>query len=341
MKMKVLLTTMLCAYSSLLAQAPDDYSFKQSYEVSSPAEMYIKTNDGFIHCFSGNRDEIQVYFIVKKNGRVQNIDLSELEEQLDVDISNAGNSLEIEVTQRERNWITNWKDRYHVSFHIIAPKRTDCILRTSDGNIEMADFVGDQELRTSDGNIEAEGIAGMLSARTSDGNIVVHSINGDVSLQTSDGNIDVENIQGECRFRTSDGKIVSRQIEGDVEAITSDGNIILENASGRHSARTSDGNIDFEDLEGGLLAQTSDGDIRGNLKVLSSRIALKTSDGDIDVTVPNGLGMDILLKGEDINTQLRDFSGDTKDHRIEGKIRGGGVEVELVTSDGDVSLNYN
>jgi hypothetical protein len=341
MKKSLILSIALCvlfAYSS--AQTPDEFSFKKSFKVNTPAEMSIKTNDGFIKAYSSNTDEIQVYFIVTKDGRVQDMSLENLEDELDVEISSSGNSLEITIKQENTSWLTDWRNRYNVSMQIIAPKKTTCDLRTSDGDIELMDFIGSQVCRTSDGNIEAEGISGNLSARTSDGNIEALNINGEVELQTSDGNILAENIEDDCSLRTSDGKVIAINITGDISAVTSDGNVHLENAKGEHSARTSDGNITFEDISGGLSAQTSDGDIRGDFKILDGRLALKTSDGNISVTVPDGLGMDVLLKGEDINTRLEGFSGETSDHKVEGKIRGGGVQVELITSDGDINLNY-
>lgn len=341
MKKSLQLAILLCfSLTFTSAQTPDDYSFKKSFRVSTPAEMSIKTNDGFIKAYSSNTNEILVYFIVTKNGRVQDMNLEELEDELDVEISSTGHSLEITIKQENSSWLTDWRDRYNVSMQIIAPKKTECNLHTSDGNIELIDFIGDQECRTSDGNIEAEGISGSLSARTSDGNIEALNISGEVELQTSDGDILAKNIEDDCSLRTSDGKVIAINITGDISAVTSDGNVHLEKAKGKHSARTSDGNITFEDISGDLSAQTSDGDIRGDFKILDGRLALKTSDGNISVTVPDGLGMDVLLKGEDINTRLESFSGETSDHKVEGKIRGGGVEVELVTSDGDINLSY-
>ncbi len=119
-----------------------------------------------------------------------------------------------------------------------------------------------------------------------------------------------------------------------------DGNIIFEDTNGENIAKTSDGNIVFENLRGALTAQTSDGDIRGDLIHLTNKLYLKTSDGNISVTVPDGLGMNVRLKGEGIYTKLDDFSGDTSDHLVEGTIRGGGIEVELITSDGNINLDY-
>ncbi len=322
------------------AQTPDDYSFKKAFKISTPADMSIKTSDGFIKAYSANTDEILVYFIVKKNNRVLDISLEELEDHLDVEISSSNNSLEIAIKQENTDWLTNWKDRYNVSMQIIAPSNTECTLHTSDGNIELINFKGDQTCRTSDGNIEVEDISGSLSARTSDGNIEVVGIRGTTELQTSDGDILAEKIVGDCNARTSDGKVVVRDVEGDVSAVTSDGNVLLVKANGNHSARTSDGDIHFEELSGGLTAQTSDGDIHGDFLDLKDELSLKTSDGDISVTVPDGLGMDVHLRGEDIHTRLDNFSGDSSDHKIEGRIRGGGVEVVLATSDGDINLNY-
>ena len=323
------------------AQNPDDFSFAKSFKISSPAEIDISTNDGFIHAFGNKSDEIKVFFIVRKNNRVVDMALEELEEHLTVEIQSRGNELTIAVKQRNTDWIRNWKNRYYVSLHILAPTQTACNLKSSDGDIELYGFSGDQICKTSDGNILVEGIEGDLYTRTSDGDIDISSIVGAVELTTSDGDIKAVKIKGESTFKTSDGNIYAGDLEGDVFATTSDGNIILENTLGSNTLRISDGNIIFENMRGSLTAQTSDGDIRGDLSSLTNKLYLKTSDGNISVGVPQGLGMDVRLKGEDIHTNLEDFSGNTSDHLIEGTIRGGGVEVELITSDGDINLNYD
>lgn len=325
----------------VIAQVPSDYSFRQSFNISTPAEMNISTSDGFIKSYSNSSSQIQVYFIVRKNNKAMDMDLSELEEHVDVDISSSNDVLDITIKQRQTNWMKNWKDRYYVSLHILAPAKTECNLRTSDGDIELIGFQGRQSCRTSDGDISVSSVGGNLNARTSDGDVQVEEVKGSVELITSDGDIIAKGIVGEIDLKTSDGKIYGINIDGDIHAVTSDGNIVFENVKGEHSARTSDGNIVFEGVLGSIEAQTSDGDIRGDLRDVMDRLYLKTSDGDISVSVPTGLGMDVRLKGEDINTRLDNFSGNTSDNLVEGTIHGGGVEVELVTSDGDINLNYN
>lgn len=342
MKKQLLLSLSLSMiFSCLFAQTPDEYSFKKSFKMSTPADMSISTNDGYINVIAKNTDQIEVFFIVKKNNKVYEMDLEELEEHLDVDISSSNDDLEITIKQKESSWIKNWKDRYYVSLHILAPERTSANLRTSDGDIDMTGLKGNQNCKTSDGDIHVENIVGDLYTKTSDGNIIVSDVDGTLETSTSDGDIKAANIKGEASFRTSDGDITVGNVMGDTQATTSDGNIILEEVKGDHTARTSDGNIVFEDMQGSITAQTSDGNIKGDLNSLTNKLYLKTSDGDITVAVPDGIGMDISLRGEDINMRLEDFSGETSDHKIEGTIRGGGVEVELITSDGNINLNYN
>jgi len=248
--------------------------------------------------------------------------LKELKSHLNVSITSTNDEFELAITQKESEWIKNWKDRYTVSLQINAPRRSSCTLKTSDGNIRLQNFQGDQYCKTSDGNI------------------TIDNLTGDMIAHTSDGNINVTNIQGSCELGTSDGHINAEHIEGNLSSKTSDGDITLNDLRGENSARTSDGNIDFEALVGSLNAQTSDGDIRGTITQLSNSLYLKTSDGNISVSIPDGQGLDLLLKGEKINTKLENFSGDTREHSVEGKIRGGGVHVELTTSDGNIALNY-
>ncbi len=304
------------------AQIPHDFSFKGIYKIAAPAEMTIATNDGFINVGATESNEIEVFFIVKKDDRVLDINLEELRSHLNVSITNSADRLEIIITQKDSDWTKSWKDRYNVSLQINAPQRTSCTLKTSDGDISLKKMEGEQECKTSDGNIAVEDIKGKLTA------------------QTSDGDITLIHIQGNCELITSDGNIKAGHIQGSVSGKTSDGDIVLKDVEGENNARTSDGDILFEGMNGSLNAQTSDGDIRGDLTQLRNPLYLKTSDGNISVTIPDGLGLDLILKGEEISTKLTNFSGDKGDHHVEGKINGGGISVELVTSDGDITINY-
>ena len=159
-------------------------------------------------------------------------------------------------------------------------------------------------------------------------------------LHTSDGNVSVDGTHGSVDIKTSDGNIQLGNITGNVESSTGDGNIELSLVNGNISVRSSDGDISFRNVSGSVKAITSDGNIRGNLVELRRELSAKTGDGNIDVTVPDHLGLDLSIKGESLKVPLTNFTGTSDDNAIQGKLNGGGVPVTLTTSDGHIKVSY-
>lgn len=335
------LITGICLLFSIFSFAQEnDYSFKESYDISTPASLKISLSDGFIKVYPSENNKTEVYFIVEKGNDFQKINKEELEQYVELNIIQTNNNLDISIKQRNNNNWKRWENRYNVSCEIYTPVETSCDLRSSDGDIKIKGLNADQKCRTSDGDVYVSKILGQLTCTTSDGDIEILYIQGNTVVETSDGDVRAENVEGDAKFRTSDGDIKAENVEGDTKYVTSDGDISLLNITGTITARTSDGDISFTDCSGSVNAQTSDGDIEGNLFKLKHKLSLLTSDGNIDVVIPDGLSLNIKLKGSHLNAPLTEFSGKTEEHLIQGTVRGGGIPVELLASDGRVTLTY-
>jgi DUF4097 and DUF4098 domain-containing protein YvlB len=309
--------------ASFVAQAQDfDYSFKENYEVSVPAQLAILCSDGNLDIIPSNGNKIQVFYLVKKGNKLLKIDRKELEEEFRVDVVQTNNSVNISVRNKRENQLFNFDLTTNVHFKVYVPKQTSCDLRTSDGNISLEGLTSHQTCKTSDGNLDIINVTGNVKGGTSDGNITLKEIKGLVDVGTSDGNIELENIGG------------------DVQASTSDGNIDLKKVKGDISVKTSDGYIGFKEISGSFKATTSDGNIKGSVVELKDELALKTSGGNIDVTIPNQLGLDLDIKGESIDVPFENFTGKFDDTSVRGKANGGGISVTLFASDGNVKLTY-
>ncbi|MEO9965041.1 MAG: DUF4097 family beta strand repeat-containing protein [Reichenbachiella sp.] len=355
---RVALLLIFASFTSFTFAQKSKFSFNEVYKVSDSPSLEVTGSDGNIAVFPSEKNEIEVFFIVERNKEVLDITRSELEEEFTIEISSGKDFLRISVKERFQYRMIDWRDRINVSFEIYTPFKTMTDLHTSDGNIDVRGLIADQKLYTSDGNIYVSKINGRVNARTSDGDIIINRVNGDVEPVTSDGDIELTQVEGNVDGRTSDGDADIRGVKGDVNMVTSDGNLTGEDiigdaklrssdgdirllqSNGKMTLNTSDGNITFRDLKGSLSARTSDGQIKGNMLRLDDNLELRTSDGGIAVTVPNNQGLDLLLRGETIRTQLDNFSGTAKDHLVEGQIRGGGKLVSLHASDGTVSLSY-
>ena len=319
MRLVVLFSVMFFLVSNLSLAQESKFSFEEQYNISVSADLEISTSDGDIQVFPGEEGVVKVFYIVHKGGNFLKITKEELEEHVIIEVKHGNNMLDISVKSRNNY---NWRNQYDVSFEIYTPIQTLCDLKTSDGDIRLSGLNANQKCKTSDGDILIKKINGNVDLRTSDGDINGYGIIGDVEMETSDGDIDVEGLEGSIRI------------------ITSDGDISVKDAAGAISATTSDGDILAKDCSGSMIASTSDGDIRCNFLKITNELSFDTSDGDINITVPKGLGLNVKLKGETLKTSLSDFSGKTEEHHIEGKVNGGGIAVELITSDGTVILSY-
>ncbi len=298
-----------------------DYSFKESYQLGSGAQVSVSSSDGNIEAVAFDNDKSDVFYIVKKNNKVLNISRAELEKEVTLEVQQSGNSLSIVVKYKNEFGWSDWRDKMIVSFRLQLPRETTNTLRTSDGNIAVKGFNRDQRCNTSDGDVNISDIRGSVIASTSDGNVSISKVTGTVESKTSDGDIHLE------------------EIKGDTKASTSDGNVVVTKVVGTTSMKTSDGDLKFRDLSGSLNAYTSDGNVSGNLVEIKSEVTIKTSDGNISVSVPANLGMDLNIKGESLDVPLNNFSGRSDERSIQGKSNGGGVAVNLSTS-GNVTLVY-
>ena len=322
----VILTAFVLIFSSCIVKAPadkdsklktseNDFSFKQSYLISQPASLKISTSGGNISTIGYEGNQVEIRFIVIKYGRVLDMTLEDLKRMADVQIVADNSNLEINIRRiTERN--------ISVGFEIKTPFKTAAFLNTSGGNISIANLTANQNVNTSGGNIN------------------IKSIRGDVGANTSGGNVSVENSTGNIHATTSGGNISLNKLKGNIKTSTSGGNIVLSDSQGSIDVSTSGGSISLEEISGSVKAFTSGGNISAKVNQLTENLILETSGGNIDCIVPKGLGLDLNLSADNIDTPLSNFTGNAKKDRIQGKMNGGGIPVNLRTSGGSMILNY-
>lgn len=321
--MKTFILLILVTVASTVSRAQEfDYSFKETYQVSTPAQLDLLSSDGNLEIIPSNGNTIQVFYIVRKGGKLLKINREELEKELIVESDHSGNRVNVSVKNKPQIRGFSMEFSIAVHFKVFVPTETACNLHTSDGNISMRGLNGDQYCKTSDGSV------------------TISTISGNVRAKSSDGDMNIQQVKGSVDVSTSDGSISLTGINGDTQASTSDGNIRLDKVRGDIAVKTSDGYVDFKEISGSFKASTSDGNIRGSLVELRNELALNTSDGNIDVSIPGQLGLDLDIKGESIDVPFKNFSGKFDKKFVKGQSNGGGIPVTLRTSDGNVRLSY-
>jgi DUF4097 and DUF4098 domain-containing protein YvlB len=281
-------------------QGSDEPYLTKTFSLTS-GELFVSTSGGSIRVEGGNTNQVKVEMYVKSNKRNDNLK-EILEDEYEIRIEKTGSRIEAVAKRVGKSF--SWNG-ISISFVVYTPKDFACELNTSGGSLKLSGVVAKtHELKTSGGSITAENMTGHLNARTSGGSITINQYKGNIDAKTSGGSIKLEDING------------------DIEASTSGGGIKISS------------------VEGSVYATTSGGSINAEIKKLQDQLILKTSGGSVNATIPSGLGLDLDLRGNRVNTSLNNFSGESKSDRVRGTVNGGGIPVQLATSGGSVNLNY-
>lgn len=284
----------------------DDPYLVKTFQLNGKGSLNVKTSGGSIDVEAHNSNEVRVEMYVKNSswggwfGKKDDVQ-EILEEEYTIDISKVGNAVTATADRKSKRWDSN---SLSIAFKVMVPSTISCNLHTSGGSISLYGVEGQQSVKTSGGSLTLEKISGDMEAKTSGGGIKVADFIGVLSAHTSGGSITLEDSEGDLRISTSGGSIRLYDIVGSIDA------------------RTSGGSIDAE------------------IKVLKDILSLKTSGGSIRATIPEGLGLDLDLHGNKVNTVLNNFSGTSDNRSVKGTINGGGIPVTLRTSGGSVTLDY-
>lgn len=145
----------------------------------------------------------------------------------------------------------------------------------------------------------------------------------DLELNTSGGAIDVSNIAGNVEAHSSGGSLDMNKIVGDLDV------------------HTSGGSVDLDEIDGGIDAHTSGGSMRLTMpEKIQKDVELRTSGGSIKVYLNEALQANIeaSTSGGWVNSEFP-ISGRIEEDRIDGTINGGGNQLDLHTSGGNIKIN--
>lgn len=288
-------------YTESSAKIFDEPFLTKTFNLSA-GELYVSTSGGSIEVEGSNTNSVKVEMYVRSNRHSDEKIREILEEDYEIRIEKSGSRIEAVAKREGSGW--SWNG-ISISFIVYTPEKFACDLNTSGGSLKISGVSGNtHELKTSGGSITADDMSGNLEARTSGGSINVSDFVGELDAKTSGGSINLEDIRGDIDVTTSGG------------------------------------GIKIDDAQGAVYATTSGGSINADISKLEDQLILKTSGGSVRATIPSGLGLDLDLRGNRVNTSLNNFSGESKSDRVKGTVNGGGILVQLATSGGSVNLNY-
>jgi DUF4097 and DUF4098 domain-containing protein YvlB len=295
---------LLISAPQVFAQSSSDAYRTEVFRSGESPDVEIRTSGGFIEVVGHDDNTVRVEMFVKRGNRylsTSDTDLSDFE----IDISQEGGRVIALARSEASGW--NWfgSDRKpSISFRVMVPEMAAVDGRTSGGSVTAANLMNGADLRTSGGRIQLDRAAGLIDLRTSGGSISLTDASGTINARTSGGAIRAEN------------------------------------SSGRIELRTSGGSIRVLNVAGSISARTSGGSIRAELTELREMLDVRTSGGNISLKIPGPAAYDLDLRGNRVNIDLVEFTGNTSRDRITGSMKGGGIAINARTSGGSVTVEF-
>jgi len=184
-----------------------------------------------------------------------------------------------------------------------------------------------------------------LSTHTGSGDQTVEGLRTAAELESGSGNVRLADMAGGVRVHTGSGDIEARAMDGSFNAEAGSGNIRLDaKGPGDVEAHTGSGDVTMRGVSGRLRVETGSGDLVAE-GTQSGPWELRTGSGDVELRLPADAAFDL-----DATTSSGDLTVDhpvtmtvegrveRARHTINGKVRGGGPQLLVRTSSGNVHI---
>ncbi|MBA7591824.1 hypothetical protein ES708_33991 [subsurface metagenome] len=145
-----------------------------------------------------------------------------------------------------------------------------------------------------------------------------------VYAKTVSGGIKLNNIKGNVEVKTVSGQVSARQIKGDIRANSVSGSLV------------------FRDSQGSLsYLHSTSGRIEAELTAIDEDASdMSTISGSINLHLPDdaSFDLDISTVSGKINTEFQVLIDSFNKRKLQGEVGDGGINIELKTVSGSISL---
>lgn len=161
-------------------------------------------------------------------------------------------------------------------------------------------------------------------------------------LNAVSADLEVEGTEGDLTLRTVSGDIRVRQVQGELSFTTVSGDIRGEQLSGELMVRSTSGDATFRQCTfPGFNLHNVSGDFHLETPLSPTHYQARTVSGDLHLAVPADTGATLRLKSVSGSTQVSGLPVEvikSSRRNWQGRINGGGADVELNTVSGDLHV---
>lgn len=311
------LATLICI-QPLPATAAEG-GFQRTLTVTGPVNLEITTGSGSIQVRTGASNQVQVTAHIKSTSWFGG-DPEERIKRIESNPPIVQNGNDIDIGHIEDSGLFH---NISISYELIVPAQTQ--LRSHTGS----------------GNQKVEGIQGSLDASAGSGGLSISNIGNTVRADTGSGNITLDHVKGNVRAKAGSGSIDATDIGGGFEAETGSGRVTLEQtAPGSVRVGTGSGGMELRGVKGSLDAKAGSGNIHAEGDPTGAW-TVHTGSGGVQLRFPSDARFDLSAHTSSGSVTVDHpvtVQGSLGRKDVRGKVRGGGVPVEVATGSGNIEI---
>jgi len=307
----------IVTFSAVTASAAEG-RFERTLQVGAPASVSITAGSGDITVTRGAAGAVNV------RGHITS------SEWFGADATAAIRQLEQNPPiVQEGNTITIGKiddpvaKKLSISYEVTVPEATDLNARSGSGDVKVQGIGRDATLSSGSGSITASDIGGALSASTGSGDLALDRVGGEVRARSGSGSIRAAAVAGAASADTGSGDIrLEASGPGDISASSGSGDLVIAGARGALRAKSASGDVTVEGTPAAAWeVRSASGDVVLTLPPAAAfTLDARSNSGRIDTKAP------VTVQGDQPKGTLR------------GPVRGGGPQVSVNTSSGDITI---
>jgi len=293
-------------------------SFDRTLSVTGPVRLDVSTGSGSIQVRTGSGNQVHVTGHIKSTDWFGNAEDRVKQIEANPPIQQSGNDIRIGHIE-DREMMHN----ISISYELVIPADTELRSHTGSGSQTIAGVHGATEVSSGSGSLHVSDIGSRLRAETGSGDIDLDRIQGAVRVRAGSGSIRATAVAGGFDAETGSGRIsLEQSAPGSVRVDTGSGGMELRGVKGSLDARAGSGGIQVEgEPTGPWTVHTGSGTVRLQLASSASfDLDARTSSGSLSVDQP-------------VTVQ-----GSLAKKHIQGKVRGGGVPVDVETGSGNIEI---
>jgi DUF4097 and DUF4098 domain-containing protein YvlB len=308
----------LGCFSAVPSFAAREGTFHRSLEVSGPVDIDLTTGSGNVTVRTGTGGRVEITGHIRASGWFDGAQDRVSRLEANPPIQQSGNSIRIGHIQDP-----DLRRNISISYELLVPAQTQLTSHSGSGGQDIDGLGGMVDVNAGSGDLHISNIGNTVRAETGSGDMKLENVRGEVHAKTGSGSIRATDIAGGFEGETGSGHIELQQsAPGSVRVKTGSGGIEARGVRGSLEARAGSGEITAEgDPRGGWIVHTGSGSVRLRLAAEAAfDLNAHTSSGSISMSRP------VTVQGMISRKEIR------------GRVHGGGPQVEVQTSSGNIEI---